>query len=77
MFLSWSCKDRIKESLLAEGTLLSTAWEELATVSYETGHASGPADVPCIGGLGHKHSWIIETQTSAKHIEGKWQNKQQ
>jgi hypothetical protein len=45
----WSRKDRIKESSLVEGTLLSTTWEELATVSYEIGQASGPVDVPCTG----------------------------
>jgi hypothetical protein len=33
-----------------EGALLSTVREELATISYETGQASGPVDEPCTGG---------------------------
>jgi hypothetical protein len=41
---------QVKESSLVEGALLSTAQEELATVSYEIGQASGPADEPCTGG---------------------------
>jgi hypothetical protein len=46
VLLSWLCKERIKESSLREGARLSTAREELATVSYETGQASEPADEP-------------------------------
>jgi hypothetical protein len=37
VLLSWSRKERIKESSLMEGAHLSMAREELATVSYETG----------------------------------------
>jgi hypothetical protein len=44
--LSWSCKERIKESLLEEGARLSAAEEELPTVSYETGQASDPVEIP-------------------------------
>jgi hypothetical protein len=45
--LSWSRRERIKESSLKEGARLSTAREELPTASYETGQASEPADEPC------------------------------
>jgi hypothetical protein len=45
--LSWSRKERIKESSLEEGARLSAAEEELPTVSYETGHTSDPTEVPC------------------------------
>jgi hypothetical protein len=45
--LSWSRKERIKESSLKEGARLSAAEEELPTVSYKTGQASDPAEVPC------------------------------
>jgi hypothetical protein len=45
--LSWSRKDWIKESSLEEGARLSAVEEELPTVSYETGQASDPAEVPC------------------------------
>jgi hypothetical protein len=45
--LSWSRRERIKESSLMEGAHLSTTREELPTVSYETGQASEPADEPC------------------------------
>jgi hypothetical protein len=44
--LSWSCKEQIRESSLEEGARLSAAEEVLPTVSYETGQASDPADVP-------------------------------
>jgi hypothetical protein len=47
VLLSWSCKERIRESSLVEGARLSAAEEELPTVSYETGQASEPADEPC------------------------------
>jgi hypothetical protein len=47
VLLSWSCREQIKESSLMEGTRLSTAREELPTISYETGQASEPADEPC------------------------------
>jgi hypothetical protein len=45
--LSWSRKERIKESSLKEGARLSAAEEELPTVSYKTGQASDLAEVPC------------------------------
>jgi hypothetical protein len=45
--LSWSRKERIKESSLEEGARLSAAEEELPTVLYETGHASDSAEIPC------------------------------
>jgi hypothetical protein len=45
--LSWSRKERIKESSPREGARLSTAREELPMVSYEIGQASEPADEPC------------------------------
>jgi hypothetical protein len=54
--LSWSRKERIKESLLEEGARLSAAEEELPTVLYETGQASDPADVPC--------KWGAQSQTA-------------
>jgi hypothetical protein len=44
--LNWSRKERTRESLLEEGARLLAAEEELPTVSYETGQASDPADVP-------------------------------
>jgi hypothetical protein len=47
VLLSWSRKEQIKESSPMEGARLSTAREELPTVSYETGQASEPADEPC------------------------------
>jgi hypothetical protein len=39
--------EQIRESSLVEGTHLSTAEEELPTVSYEIGQSSDPVDVPC------------------------------
>jgi preprotein translocase subunit SecG len=45
--LSWSCRERIKESSFVEGARLSMAEEELPTVSYETGQAPEPAAEPC------------------------------
>jgi hypothetical protein len=48
--LSWSRRERIRESSLMDGARLSTAEEELSTVSYKTGQASDPAVVPCKGG---------------------------
>jgi hypothetical protein len=47
VLLSWSHKERIRESSLMEGARLSTAREELPTVSYEIGQASEPTDEPC------------------------------
>jgi hypothetical protein len=47
VLLSWLRRERIKESLLAEGACLSMAEEELPTVPYETGQASEPVDEPC------------------------------
>jgi hypothetical protein len=51
VFLSWSRKDRIKVNSLAEGALLSTALEELATVSYKIGQAFEITDESCTRGL--------------------------
>jgi hypothetical protein len=45
--LSWSRKERIRESSLMEGARLSTAEEELPTILYEAGQASDLAEVPC------------------------------
>jgi hypothetical protein len=45
--LSWSRKEQIRESSLVEGDRLSTAEEELPTISYKIGQASDLADVPC------------------------------
>jgi hypothetical protein len=45
--LSWSRKERIKESSLEEGARLSAAEEELPTVSYGMGQASDPVEVTC------------------------------
>jgi hypothetical protein len=45
--LSWSRKERIKESSLKDGARLSAMEEELPTISYETGQASDPTEIPC------------------------------
>jgi hypothetical protein len=50
VFFSWSHKERIKDNSLVEGALLSTALEELATVSYETGQAFEITDESYTGG---------------------------
>jgi hypothetical protein len=47
VLFSWSRRERIKESSLVEGARLSTAREELPTISYETGQAPEPVDEPC------------------------------
>jgi hypothetical protein len=47
VLLSWSRRERIRESSLVEGAHLSTVEEELPTVLYETGQSSEPADEHC------------------------------
>jgi hypothetical protein len=71
VLLSWSRKERIKESLPMEGARLSTAWEELPIVSYETGQASKPVDEPTHEAPSHKQSSVLKTKTSVKHSKGR------
>jgi hypothetical protein len=53
-----------------EGALLSTAREELATVSYKIGQASGPVDEPCIGGP-QSQAIIGNQDTNKRKIHGR------
>jgi hypothetical protein len=59
--LSWSCKERIKESSLEEGARLSAVEEEPPTVSYETGQASDPVEIPC--------KWGARSQIAIQQIK--------
>jgi hypothetical protein len=59
--LSWSCRERIKESSLEEGACLLVAEEELPTVLYETGQASDPAEIPC--------KWGARSQIAIQQIK--------